>query len=683
MDILCLVKRTPRDLLCFDTSYMTFAELKASIDINERYDLVFNRFDYKPWYEQSPTITPEWQEPGDLSTAFWFDANRQDLISATNNEVNEFASAGPDGTVLVKHPSYPAPTSGLVRRNGLNMLNHQPGLLWAEDIALPASGNLTIAMAVDFAYPHTGGIISMNAGSDWMLLPDGSVFNGRLQRSGNPDVNLSGGPFLGTQIIVIDFNYTNDLISVYMNGILRGQGPYGTMLDTIQDLALGANKGPIYPGSFKFGEKIIMYDMDPSLRVELEGYLAWRWLMVDGLDPSHPFKGSYEEDIATINLSALMFERPDIAMAEDWVDLESRLTNAMVDIYSVSPMIPAQMFTIDEGKVKLIEPPTTTGEDIVGPKIVSTTHQQNIGMDYGNLLDPTFRNHPFLTHRATEVIFKHLDNEPVVDFEQCLPVINGVVHYPVVHENELYAVNGTQPIKAAYEPNVGTLLIDFTPLGGMETVRFKDCTVLDTEHGYGFKLPDGKTFKDKQFVLVLAGRLIMSVECHQLGDDSFAIAPSHINLDNIRLSNRIINGYYISGTQTVRQRQTEEEYMLSLTDENHYESFIVIIDNPSIEFYMLNHVSTINPRMLKFPKQIGGLLMRKMTRELIDYNREFDTDGSIVRLAPTKRCCRLIVDREDNQMEVAYSGQTPELFNHAICSEDNGYVMIDVMTKEA
>lgn len=390
------------------------------------------------------------------------------------------------------------------------------------------------------------------------------------------------------------------------------------------------------------------------------------------------------EEIISINLSMLLFERSDVALAATWSELEPLLTSALDDTYGVSPMIPAQMFTIDDGKILLVDPPIETSTDIVGPKIISTTHHESIEMDYGSIDDPTFRNHPFLIHRSKEVIFKHVGvGAPLVDFNQCIPVINGVVHYPVVHEDELYAIDGTQPIKAAVDPNIGTLLIDFTPIGGMETIRFSDCSMVTTQHGYGFKLPTGKTFFNKNFLLVIAGRLVMSTECHRLSDDTIAIVPDKINLDNIRLSNRIIRGFYIRGTQTVRETTSEEDYMLSLYNDDHYESFIIIINNPDIAFYMLNHVSTINPRMLKFPKRIGGLLMRKMTREIVDYNREFDTDGSIVRLPPTKRCCRLIVESEDNQYEVAYSGQTPELFDHAICSEDNGYVMIDVMTKEA
>jgi hypothetical protein len=303
-------------------------------------------------------------------------------------------------------------------------------------------------------------------------------------------------------------------------------------------------------------------------------------------------------------------------------------------------------------------------------------------MDYGTRLDPTLRNHPYLRHKQTDVVFKHTGTTEAVNFNNCIPIINGKVHYPIVFNNELYAVNGTQVLKSAISPDIGTLLVDFTNIADIDIVRFSDCTYVTTSYGHTFTLPTGKSLENKSYIVVLAGRLIMACEVTQLSNTILAIDPHKVNIENILASNKILNGYYIPNTSVVRVLETPDEYMESTHNADHYDSFVIIVDTPALALHMLNHQTIINPRILKFAKNVGGLLMRKMTREIIDYNRDFDTDGTIVRFAEIKRCCKVIVDDEDNPMEVAYSGQTQGPSDVVISAENEGYVMIDIMSVE-
>ncbi len=389
-----------------------------------------------------------------------------------------------------------------------------------------------------------------------------------------------------------------------------------------------------------------------------------------------------DEEVYVANFSLMMVELKDISLFPSWTELEAYLTTTIMSLYETTPIVPNHMFTVDTGKIIIVESPINTTENTTSPLIVSVQHQLNMGMDFGTRDEPNLRNNPMLKHRLTDVIFKNTGADPVVNFDNCIPIINGKVHYPVPFEEELFAVDGTRVLRSADSENLGILLLDFTPMGGMETVRFKDCEVVSDVHGYTYRLPDGKTFADKNFVVVIAGRLVMSTEVDQLDDTTLKITPERINIENIRLSNKILEGSYMPGTNTVEVTESISSYMDGLIAEDHYESYIIIIDNPDVAIHFISPLMTISPRMLKFPGRIGGLLMRKMTREIVDYNREFDSDGSIVRIPQTKMCNRLIVDAEDNLMEIAYSGSVPPGFDHSIGSDDDGWAMIDLIGKE-
>lgn len=385
--------------------------------------------------------------------------------------------------------------------------------------------------------------------------------------------------------------------------------------------------------------------------------------------------------VYSVNLSAMMAVYPEFNTINDYAALEAFFTVSMIELYEVKAIMPANMFTRNaDNRILMVQPPIGTDET-TGPKIISITHNLDLISDYGTRLNPSLRNNANLKWHLPDIILRHKDPaRKVVDFEQCLPVINGKIHYPLPFNDELYVLNSTGVLRSSSEGGMANLLMDFAPMGGMQTVRFKDCTKIPTDRGVTVKLPDGMSLTGKSFILVLAGRFFQPQECSQLNEDTIYFDTNNFNLENVLLSNKHLNKEFNKGTMVATTDSTE--YTDQIFDEDHYESFIVVFNTDAMQYLLSKPLFNITPRMLKFPVNTGGLLIRIMTREIVDYSRQYDTDGTIVYISPPNQVNRIPVDRGDNIHNSSYVLDKGGIYDHVVNSEDDGYVMFDIITRE-
>lgn len=402
-----------------------------------------------------------------------------------------------------------------------------------------------------------------------------------------------------------------------------------------------------------------------------------------------------EELVYVADLSKMMLQNIDILSAPDYTALEALLTEAIVVAYQIRSYIPKQRYTVESGKRKLIANTTEAiGLDIdlslfhmegmVTPTVVSASHDMNLAESYGHRNNPSMRNIKFLRHRLTDLIFSHTKLvERSVNFDNTIPVISGVAHYPVVFEDEMYVVNGTKALKEMPEGGIGNVLIDFSPIGDIDIVRFPDCEVADSNvYNTTLRMPEGKSFADKTPLFVIGGRFVMGSEMQMPDDRTFIFNRYSIPLDNIILSNKAIFGEKVEGTMILNDKDPDGTFENEMMESDNYLNYVILIDNPTVEFYMLKHHAKIQENMLRFPPESGGVLIKNMTREVIDYSRELESDQTIVYLTHNKALNRLTNEVSNNTHNIAYQTSNMLYFNHSINDEDDGFTLIDIVAEE-
>lgn len=394
--------------------------------------------------------------------------------------------------------------------------------------------------------------------------------------------------------------------------------------------------------------------------------------------------------IYAADLSKLMLQKAEFNLFSTWTDVLNFFTSGMLNAYSVIPVIPSSMLTIDSGKTIVVDSPIATTTNL-SPKIISESHSPEVRVGYGLRTQPEVRDEPSLKSVLTDLVFTHTNiGNQIVDFSNCIPVVSGKVHYPVMFGNDLFAVDGALVLKSQAADTIANVLIDFTPLGGMETVRLSDCTKYTLGNGVAFDLPEGTDLIGKTALLVVAGRIFFPHEFHTPTQKTVAFNPQFLGLSNIRLANKVLTNEYISGTNLVRL-PNDVDYIASIDEETHYESFIILVNNTTLtitESKPLLHIPTTNnngvARMFRFPKNTGGIMVRKMTREICDYFRQFDDDVTTVMIAQATDLNRITVeDAENNLYNVGYKTIKPDILeNHSISQEDDGYVIYDIIARE-
>lgn len=692
MKILCLTKRTPKDLLCFDTTYMSYAQLKGLTDLNVGFDI----------------ITVDGSDGGlftpyDIGTRAWLDATEADTLDETGNVVTSWSDKKNNGVILEQPVVLNKPTTNVQTYNGKNTVSFSGGQNLSGLFDWPSFGNYAVYMVVKNigTAGGEGALISAGGGlsdKDWSYLVNTNQMNAEGDNIFT-SFNLTNS--VGTsdvRIFELVFNGKASQIKSFLEGVANGTSTTYSAKTEATGLRLAAkyNAGDENL-DVHIGEIIITTDITDFTRYRLEGYLAHKWGLTTALSTDHPYKAEHptvDGVIRVADLSAMMAENTNVMNAADWDALSQEISEPLMTAYKTRAYIPSQRFTLSDGKVKIVANTTeAVGIDIdvslfhmdglVAPMIVSSSHTTKITESYGSVSNPGLRNIKFLRHRLRELIFTHKSLvTPEINFNNTIPVVSGKIHYPVVYENELYAMNGSRSLGQVPEGGISNVLIDFTKIGDIELVRFPDCTAESRGVTTTITIPEGKSFTNKSVLFVVGGRFVMSNEFHILNDRSFAFNPWAIPLKNIILSNMAIWGEKLDGTTMYNDTDPSGTFEVEMMEPSNYDNFIIIINNPSVEFYMLKSDMTLRPNVLRFPLNSGGVLMKNMTREIVDYSRELESNQTIAYLAPTKPLNRLTNEVSDNMHNIAYQTSNVPNFDHSINDKDDGFTLIDIVAEE-
>jgi len=246
--------------------------------------------------------------PADITTAAWFDASDASTITASAGSVSQWDDRSGNGNHVTQATGSSQPATGSASLNGLNVLAFDGG-----DHLKISSAPLTTQPSTIFVVTR---VRALGLGGRQYVF-DGITSEANrnllaLERSGKP--SIFGQSWLAHtdstttnySIYECTYNGASSVIGINADRVSGNAGSY-TLGDGI---VIGANRTGNLDFLDGYVAELIVYDgaMLADTRQVVEGYLAWKWDLVDGLPSDHPYKtdGSlFVPEPSTFALAAL------------------------------------------------------------------------------------------------------------------------------------------------------------------------------------------------------------------------------------------------------------------------------------------------------------------------------------------------------------------------------------------
>lgn len=248
----------------------------------------------------------------------WWRSDLPFTLTDTNQSVNTWTNIINNSLwTMAQDGGADTPTTGFQQINGINSLSFQTNgarLASANNTTPNDDGMWTFVALmsdpdVDQApdpiftiVDDSGASISIAADVQGTLENQGGVrnFMGASRASGNISNNkvaLSGGPYTGVTICVLDMDFNTGIVRIRMNGREVGEksGAYNTKLNNNISCRLMTNENGQKSLKGLFGEFVVAkftngFTGSKTFIEETEGYLAWKYGSESKLPSDHPYK---------------------------------------------------------------------------------------------------------------------------------------------------------------------------------------------------------------------------------------------------------------------------------------------------------------------------------------------------------------------------------------------------------
>ncbi len=195
-----------------------------------------------------------------------------------------------------------------------------------------------------------------------------------------------------------------------------------------------------------------------------------------------------ETDIETIkyyDLSALINSQPiwcnDV---RDWTTLSTylnRIEPTILQLFEVHCVVPEFLLSKDGRNFKLT-PNTFLSDQSKQLRIWSLDNNNGVSIHLGYHKYPGLMDKLPIAHTLNDIVMVSSLGPGKINLKNSIPVVNGIVCYPCFdQEDRMYAVNGKFYLKKRNPNTTNSLLIDFSPLGELTTVKLSDCTKVSIE----------------------------------------------------------------------------------------------------------------------------------------------------------------------------------------------------------
>jgi hypothetical protein len=242
--------------------------------------------------------TPEY-----LDTTAWYDTSDASTITESAGAVSQLDDKSGNTRNLTQTTGADQPITGTRTIGGLNVFDYNnTDYLQTDSVDFyPASNNLAVFLIaeIDSVSENLDCLLSMNGGNDWQFESNSSPnFGGSLRTdlasAGSP-FNCTDGPYNGPSIYNLNFDWGSSFQNVFIDGTKDsgvGDALYDTSPGGSMRLLLATNRGIARFMNVGIGEVIICEDVTTATRQKIEGYLAWKWGLVDNLPSDHPYKNA-------------------------------------------------------------------------------------------------------------------------------------------------------------------------------------------------------------------------------------------------------------------------------------------------------------------------------------------------------------------------------------------------------
>lgn len=312
-----------------------------------------------------------------------------------------------------------------------------------------------------------------------------------------------------------------------------------------------------------------------------------------------------------IDLS-LVFVETSLNRLTTWEDIKNNLTDRILEAYSATL-------------------PTNTTKNLITTHLLNT---DDFELSYCNITTPEDRNIKTFRWRMPDLVVTKINEKNTTNFNNCLCCINGIVSIPYVYKGELFIKDGARYMSSTTELNwPSVLLMDFSELGDIEIIPFKDCsTKYYTDHNakdsycdIKLYLPDGKSLKNKTVFPVIAHSLFFPENVIISSQNSIVISPYKLPIRTSLLKTYQHSEKFIENTDIIKTDSSVEKY---ITEEmfatDWYGNFFVVVNNPRI--FITSVYTTVYASSTHSTISDNGILFDKSTQSFLDYTKvEYDS----------------------------------------------------------
>jgi len=229
--------------------------------------------------------------PDNIATLLWLDATDASTITESLGLVSEWRDKKGSGEDFVQATGTKQMSTGTRTINGLNVLDGDGARYMTKTLfPVPASGDIAIFMVcvfdvVDHANDAAFGLKGTGDINDFQVVSNSATqWNGNIAArdiSGQPttNVNFTGGPFPGPQIINANFDFAGaGIFNAFVDGTQRAvDTAYTVKLNTEMEFRLFVNRNNGQRPDGAIAEVIATEDVTLGTRQKIEGYLAHKW----------------------------------------------------------------------------------------------------------------------------------------------------------------------------------------------------------------------------------------------------------------------------------------------------------------------------------------------------------------------------------------------------------------------
>jgi hypothetical protein len=241
--------------------------------------------------------------PESIITDVWFDASDSSTITEIGGRVSQLDDKSNNAVPqnIAQGVGSEQPQTGVDTLNGLNVLTFDE----AFDEGLQKNGWDNIGKAGSFSVFTVGKMTSSTNGSFLNLQDDMHTYRNRFDPYGkrtSSSVPKSVSYTEPSSAYILNGNARYDVshtlpdsyFNVFINGTQEGVNAFfdNPLPENAPSprLAMMTANNPAITNSGIVAEVIITEDIDEVSRQRVEGYLAWKWGLVDSLPSNHPYK---------------------------------------------------------------------------------------------------------------------------------------------------------------------------------------------------------------------------------------------------------------------------------------------------------------------------------------------------------------------------------------------------------